>query len=373
MVRAQKVIRCKWMHYGAVAMCAMLGFRTGEGYAQTVPYALPNAVTVKGAFHEPAQSTMKPLASAVWSETDIQLEQARCTQLLRGLDIVARPASPVRENECGAPAPVELISVGKSPQVAFSPPVTVTCDLAVALHKWITRDIQALARKHLEAPIVRIDTMSSYSCRTAYGRKNARLSEHGKANAVDIRAFTAANGTTAELLVDWGPTGPEIAAQVAVAKRETERATVQERAVSAVRRPPAAAQPSAVARAPTETSIATGSLPAATGLADLTRPTISLGTRGAGTVGLPLPETPSTGLGILNGIGQGIGQPSRLGGPKEQDFAQPSVPGKMEFLRGAHRAACLVFGTVLGPEANAAHRNHFHVDVAERKQRSICE
>jgi hypothetical protein len=43
------------------------------------------------------------------------------------------------------------------------------------------------------------------------------------------------------------------------------------------------------------------------------------------------------------------------------------------FLRGAHRAACQIFGTVLGPEANSAHKNHFHVDMAERKHQAICE
>ena len=46
----------------------------------------------------------------------------------------------------------------------------------------------------------------------------------------------------------------------------------------------------------------------------------------------------------------------------------------MDFLRAAHRSACKIFGTVLGPEANNAHQNHFHVDMAERDQEHrICE
>ena len=46
----------------------------------------------------------------------------------------------------------------------------------------------------------------------------------------------------------------------------------------------------------------------------------------------------------------------------------------MDFLRAAHESACKLFGTVLGPEANNAHRNHFHVDMAERiKHTKICE
>lgn len=42
------------------------------------------------------------------------------------------------------------------------------------------------------------------------------------------------------------------------------------------------------------------------------------------------------------------------------------------FLHQAHESACSLFGTVLGPEANAAHHNHFHLDMKARRFRSIC-
>lgn len=35
------------------------------------------------------------------------------------------------------------------------------------------------------------------------------------------------------------------------------------------------------------------------------------------------------------------------------------------FLRRLHESACKRFGTVLGPEYNAAHANHFHFDMAK--------
>ena len=40
-----------------------------------------------------------------------------------------------------------------------------------------------------------------------------------------------------------------------------------------------------------------------------------------------------------------------------------------EFLRVVHRSACKRFGTVLGPDYNRAHADHFHV---EAKQGSFC-
>ena len=43
------------------------------------------------------------------------------------------------------------------------------------------------------------------------------------------------------------------------------------------------------------------------------------------------------------------------------------------FLRRLHRGACGTFGTVLGPEANEAHRDHFHFDLAARQRNAFCE
>jgi hypothetical protein len=40
-----------------------------------------------------------------------------------------------------------------------------------------------------------------------------------------------------------------------------------------------------------------------------------------------------------------------------------------QFLRIIHQSACKRFGVVLGPDYNSAHRNHFHVELA---QNSVC-
>src|SRR5262249_27177272 len=44
------------------------------------------------------------------------------------------------------------------------------------------------------------------------------------------------------------------------------------------------------------------------------------------------------------------------------------------FLHRAHDDACDIFGTVLGPDTNDAHRDHFHLDMKVRKsQRGLCQ
>jgi hypothetical protein len=42
-------------------------------------------------------------------------------------------------------------------------------------------------------------------------------------------------------------------------------------------------------------------------------------------------------------------------------------------VRMVHDDACHTFGTVLGPEANEAHKNHFHLDMKARRHAAICE
>ena len=47
-----------------------------------------------------------------------------------------------------------------------------------------------------------------------------------------------------------------------------------------------------------------------------------------------------------------------------------ATQGKL--LRRIHRAACGPFGTVLGPNADRHHRNHFHLDTARYRSGSYC-
>lgn len=42
-------------------------------------------------------------------------------------------------------------------------------------------------------------------------------------------------------------------------------------------------------------------------------------------------------------------------------------------LRAMHRGACGPFGTVLGPEANKYHRDHFHFDTARYRSGAYCK
>src|SRR5262245_50292891 len=165
-----------------------------------------------------AKGSSGPADPVAWSPQEVEQALARCAVLLKGLDVVTVTGPPLREgSECGTAVPMRLISVGRSPQIALTPPPTLNCEMVARLARWLERDVQPLARKHLGAPIARLETMSSYSCRNAYGRALGKVSEHGKADAVDIGSFVTARGHAALIIADWGPTARQIAAEVAAA------------------------------------------------------------------------------------------------------------------------------------------------------------
>lgn len=314
-----------------------------------------------------------PKVLTEWPAEEIQLARARCAVVLKDVEQVSIPEAPFRENECGAPAPVRLISLGKGPEVTFDPPALLTCDMVASLAKWLKGDLQPLAKKHLGNEIIKIQSMSDYSCRNAYGRTTTKLSEHGRANALDIRGFVTAKGERAYVLEGWGPTERDIAAARLAAEKAAAKAAEERAAAEAA----ASKDPSP------ETASST---------TPLKRGTIVEGVpREAPTAASP--QSPGKGMGLA---------PSQLGGPKDKekdnagkkskkkaDKTPPVIETKpadiptlnlkrppaatSRFLKEAHAAACRIFGTTLGPEANNAHRNHFHVDMAPRKHKLICD
>ncbi len=289
-------------------------------------------------------------ASATWSSAQVTAARAKCQALLANLSVVFIQSGPIKEKECGAPAPIELISIGTSPQVSLSPPPIVTCDLAAALSKWLDQEVQPAARQLLGGPVIRLEVMSAYSCRNAYARRNTRLSEHGRANAVDIAGFITERGDMAGLKSDWGETSRDIEFKIAAAKAEAERL---------------AKVPAAKSEPPQRALAGAGGI-------SLRGTTASEVEAGAGKVSsqTSILSLPGTALTPSNPT-LGLAPPSRLGGPKVAAEVNPVL--RQAFLRRIHAGGCRHFGTVLGPEANEAHRNHFHLDMAERKVKRICE
>jgi hypothetical protein len=98
--------------------------------------------------------------------------------------------------ECGAvdAVIVEGVILPDRAKVVVSPPATLRCTMAEAVAIWVREDIAPAVLK-LGAPLRGLDNFDSYECRARNRVAGATLSEHGRANALDVRAFKLANGT----------------------------------------------------------------------------------------------------------------------------------------------------------------------------------
>ena len=111
--------------------------------------------------------------------------------------------------ECGAVDAVRLDAVilpDRSP-VAIMPPATLRCPMAEAVAAWLREDVAPAALK-LGSPLRGLDNFDSYECRGRNRVRGATLSEHGRANALDVRGLKLANGeeillTDVAVAKDW--------------------------------------------------------------------------------------------------------------------------------------------------------------------------
>ena len=103
---------------------------------------------------------------------------------------------------CSAMDSVQLSRVGGD-----LGPLTVTnlgplaCPLANSFAAWARYGVDRAARQILGSPLVRIETMGSYSCRNVAGTN--RLSAHSRAEAIDVSGFVLADGRRITVKDGW--------------------------------------------------------------------------------------------------------------------------------------------------------------------------
>jgi hypothetical protein len=284
----------------------------------------------------------------VWSDAEVIQALKECVRLLGPIAAEIEVSEPLKKGECGAPAPVLLRSVGGADKVEFRPAVPLNCRMVVALHHWVEKGLQPAARELLGSPVTRISS-GTYSCRNRYGLVDAAISEHAFANAIDISSFTTADGRAVNVLKHWGLTQRDIEAQrLAEAKAKAE-AKAQAKAAG-----PTKAEAKKVVVLPKDPEgrvLPQEAVARTESLHELRTAQMKLGAR-----------SPSAPLSNAKAVVPAPAMPGNLPEPPQE-----------QFLHRLHKSACGVFGTVLGPEANDAHRDHFHLDLAQRRsKRSYC-
>jgi hypothetical protein len=302
--------------------------------------------------------------TVAWTDAEVTAAKADCTKMLTGLALDYVPLAPIKEGICGAPAPMLLKAIGSDPKVEIDPPATVTCALAAGLSAWLSKSVQPNAKALLGAPVVKLHNATSYACRNRYGGETTPLSEHALANALDVSEFQFQSGERVTVLASW----PHIATAP----------------------PPPLPNPTHVAR------VSPPQLPNANGGAiepsdDYTSSVSSISTTSLGGSLVKAITAKSTAK-VNPFVVQTDAKTNPFVLPTTVAKAAPSAPpappapvapvlppsqsdsdAKSKFVRTVHDEACDVFGTVLGPEANEAHKNHFHLDMKARRHSAFCE
>ena len=114
---------------------------------------------------------------------------------------IFNPSPPITgPGECMATDVVTLDAVVLPDKhtVAFSPSIRLRCPMAEAVARWVANDV-APAIAALDTSLRSIETLGSFECRPRNSIPVEQLSEHGRANALDVRSFKLANGAVMEL------------------------------------------------------------------------------------------------------------------------------------------------------------------------------
>jgi hypothetical protein len=284
----------------------------------------PPTATVPVASTEPVD----PEPATVWTDADITAALKECLRLLAPASAEIEVNTAMRKGQCGTPAPILLKSIGTSPKLTFQPAVEINCQMAVALGEWAADTLQPAARETYSSEVKSIVGASGYSCRNRYGLANERLSEHALANAIDIGGFALANGRSVKVSAGWGATARD---RVAAAKASAKPADI-----------PATKDDGKSAKTPA-----------------------IKGEKTAQRASLKPAE-------LAEAKDKAKPKTATVTDAKVVEVDGTSTPDG-RFLRRLHKGACETFGTVLGPEANEAHRDHLHFDLKARKHRAVCQ
>ncbi|HZG09636.1 MAG TPA: extensin family protein [Allosphingosinicella sp.] len=102
-------------------------------------------------------------------------------------------------NGCSAQGAVQLLDIGT--------PVTnlgaMTCPAARQLARWTREAVQPAAKAWLGKKVARIESFGTYACRPINNQPGAKLSEHARANAVDIAVFVLDDGRRISVKDGW--------------------------------------------------------------------------------------------------------------------------------------------------------------------------
>lgn len=166
--------------------------RPADALINPAPPAAAQQPPAEAAPSEGRKTAAQPMAPAPPSACRLALTEA----------VAIAPSIPDIKGAggCGGEDLVRLEAVVLPDQgrVPLKPAAMLRCDMASAVADWIRTDVTAMATG-LGTRVSGLDNFNSYECRGRNRVAGAKISEHGRANAIDIRGITFANGQSVAL------------------------------------------------------------------------------------------------------------------------------------------------------------------------------
>jgi len=154
--------------------------------ARSLPLVLPEQFGPPQEVYASFPDSGSAAAPAAPSACQLRLEKIAVFQALGTL---------VGPGDCGAPDAVQLqvVILPDQTRVAVTPPASLRCSMAEQVAGWLRDDV-APTLAETGPPLRVLDNFDSYECRGRNRVRAAALSEHGRADALDVRGFRLADG-----------------------------------------------------------------------------------------------------------------------------------------------------------------------------------
>ncbi|WP_298109589.1 extensin family protein [Bradyrhizobium sp.] len=166
--------------------------------AARIPLPRPRPVDAPSAKAEPstgpAQKSAEPEAATPPPPSACRLALTEAIAIAPSIPDIHGPGG------CGGEDLVRLeaVMLPDEHRVTLKPAAILRCKMATAVADWVRSDIEPVA-KGLGSEVAELDNFDSYECRGRNRVAGAQLSEHGRANALDVRSFRFADGRTISL------------------------------------------------------------------------------------------------------------------------------------------------------------------------------
>jgi len=139
--------------------------------------------------------TFQEAAGPDFDSTEISAAPTDCDQRLKAIAVIEPMPRLIGPQACGGKDMVRLDAVVRAEggRMELRPAPVLNCPFAESVASWLRDETAPLADK-LGAKLRTIETFDDFECRGRNRVAGAKLSEHGKGNAVDVRALTLSDG-----------------------------------------------------------------------------------------------------------------------------------------------------------------------------------